>query len=69
MSEGAPIRCCVLLRDKTMYFDPDERPGLLKVSQEQTYWCSRTQRPEGPDKLDAHPAACQAGRACYEAEE
>ncbi len=69
MNNDAPIPCCVLLRDKTMYFDPEERPGRLKISAEQTYWCSRTQRPDGPDKLDAHPAVCQGGRECFQAEE
>lgn len=67
--QSQPIPCCVLLRGKTMYFAPGERPGRLCHSDEQTYWCSLTQSPEGPDEQAANPPACQAGRPCYSAEE
>jgi hypothetical protein len=64
-----PVECCVLLRSKTMYFDSAERPGRLRLSDEQTYWCTRTQSPEGPDEIEATPKACQSHRPCFRAEE
>jgi hypothetical protein len=28
------------------------------------YWCTRTQKPYGPDNQPAHAEACRAGRSC-----
>jgi hypothetical protein len=60
-----PMACCVQLCCKSMYYRPDERPGKLHYSDTQTYWCSLTQDPQGPDRQDADPMQCQPGRACY----
>jgi hypothetical protein len=60
-----PTRCCVQLRCKSMYYRDDERPGKLHASDTQSYWCSLTHDPQGPDSVDANPRACQPGRGCY----
>lgn len=67
--EPVPISCCALLRSKSMYFTPGERPGRLCHRDDQTYWCSLTQSPEGPDQAPTDPPHCQPGRPCFRAEE
>jgi hypothetical protein len=64
-----PMRCCVRLCCKSMTYRPDERPGLLHVSDTQTYWCNVTMDPLGPDDRHASPKVCQPGRMCFQAEE
>ncbi len=61
-----PIKCCGLLRCKSMYYRPDERPGKLHESDQMTYWCMHTQDPQGPDQIIARPRMCQPGRACFQ---
>lgn len=61
-----PMHCCSNLRCKSMYYDPDERPGKLHESGVMTYWCIHTQSPLGVDNLEAAPSICQKYRACYE---
>ena len=64
-SSRAPMKCCVQLCCKTMYYRPDERPGKLHYSDTQMYWCSRTQDPQGPDGGDTSPLVCQPDRSCF----
>jgi hypothetical protein len=64
-----PMRCCANLRCKSMYYRPDERPGLLHDSDTMPHYCLKTQAISGPDDKAARPSLCQPGRACYEAEE
>jgi hypothetical protein len=66
MQRTEPLACCSHLRCKSMYYNPDERPGKLHESDVMTYWCMHTQSPVGPDKQDAWPSLCQSHRACYE---
>jgi hypothetical protein len=64
-----PMPCCVRLACKSMTYRPDERPGLLHLSDTQTYWCDATLSPVGPDARAANPRVCQPGRECYRADE
>lgn len=64
-----PQTCCVHLRCKSMYYRPDERPGLLHLSDTQVYWCGRTLDRTGPDERVATPPDCQSSRSCFAAEE
>ena len=61
-----PVPCCIALRCKSMYYRDDERPGKLHYSDTQTYWCSITHDPHGPDHGSTSPKICQFGRACYQ---
>jgi hypothetical protein len=63
-----PIPCCAMLRCKSMYYRPDERPGKLHESDVMPHWCLRTQSLLGPDDGVAKPSACQPGRHCYRAD-
>jgi hypothetical protein len=64
-----PIPCCVHLACKSMMYRPDERPGLLHVSDTQHYWCNVTMDPRGPDDKHTNPNLCQPGRSCFRADE
>jgi hypothetical protein len=64
-----PMRCCVRLCCKSMFYRTDERPGLLHTSDTQTYWCNLTMDPQGPDDGRANPNVCQSGRSCFTEEE
>ena len=66
METRKPIACCEHLRTKTMYYRPDERPGLIHESGSHTPWCLKTQTPIGPDQQDASPSLCQLHRSCFE---
>jgi hypothetical protein len=66
MNTEEPIRCCAALRSKSMYYRPDERPGVLHESDVMPHWCAKTHLPVGPDEQDATPGKCQPGRVCYE---
>lgn len=68
-SATAPQPCCILLRCKSMYYRPDERPGLLHYSDTQNYWCSQTLERSGPDGDSATPPLCDSSRGCFRAEE
>lgn len=66
------IPCCVHLRTKTQYYQPDEMqagPGFIKVTTTGAYWCNRSCTPAGPDNAASTPQACQPGRGCYESAE
>lgn len=65
----APQPCCVHLRCKSMYYRPDERPGLLHYSDTQNYWCGQTHERTGPDDTDANPKLCQSSRDCFAGDE
>jgi hypothetical protein len=64
-----PQNCCIHLRCKSMYYRPDERPGLLHFSDTQNYWCSQTLERSGPDGESATPPMCGSSRGCFQAEE
>jgi hypothetical protein len=64
-SSQPPQKCCHSLRSKSMYYRPDERPGLIHVSDTQPYWCGETQAQLGPDENMASPSLCNSGRHCY----
>ncbi len=64
-----PQSCCARLCAKSMYYRPDERPGLLHYSDTQHYWCNVTMDSLGPDDSDASPNVCQPGRSCFCADE
>jgi len=63
-----PMRCCEQLEGKSMYYRPDERPGLIHESDVMPYTCLRTLRPVGPDGQDARPSLCQPHRTCFAGE-
>lgn len=66
---GEIIPCCIHLRTKSQYFDPDEMvagPGRIRVATAATYWCARTNAQLGPDDGPSTPQRCQPGRACHE---
>ena len=68
MSNDRPIDCCACLRTKSMYFEPDERPGRLRRGDDTSvFWCVVTQSPAGPDGDAAEPDLCQPGRSCFKA--
>lgn len=67
-SGSDPRPCCVHLRCKSMYYRPDERPGLLHSSDRQVYWCGQTLEPLGPDDQSVAPSLCGAARGCFEEE-
>ena len=58
---------CAHLRHKGMYVltvvDPDDTSFYDKYDAT-AYWCTRTQKPYGPDNEPAHADACRAGRTC-----
>jgi hypothetical protein len=58
---------CAHLRHKGMYVltvvDPDDTSFYDKYDAT-SYWCTRTQKPYGPDNEPAHADACRAGRTC-----
>jgi hypothetical protein len=66
--KSEPMKCCTKLRCKSMYYRPDERPGLLHESNVMPHYCAKTQANWGPDDQEAKPSRCQPGRACYEGE-
>jgi len=68
-SAGDPQPCCAYLKCKSMYYRPDERPGMLHYSDTHNYWCGKTLERNGPDDGAATPPLCQADRSCFEAEE
>lgn len=68
-SSRPPMTCCVRLACKSMSYRDDERPGRLHISDTQTYWCTITMDPVGPDDGHTNPKLCQPGRACFRAEE
>jgi len=60
-----PIPCCECLRSKSVYFNPEERPGRLMANDDTVvFWCTLTQSPVGPDGQPAHPRACGRDRVC-----
>lgn len=63
----APSTCCRQLRCKSMYYSPDERPGMLRNDESMGYWCNKTHEDFGPDGRLARHCTCQAGRTCHEA--
>lgn len=64
-SATEPQPCCTRLRCKSMYYRPDERPGLLHYSDTHHYWCSCTHERTGPDDGDATPLVCLPNRECF----
>ena len=60
---------CDHLRHKGMYVlsvvDPAEFQFYDKYDAT-AYWCTKTQKPLGPDGKAAHASACQGGRECCE---
>jgi hypothetical protein len=63
------IPCCRHLRTKMQQCagaDMRAGPGLIRVSDTATYWCSRTATSFGPDDSPGTPESCQPGRSCYE---
>jgi len=58
---------CEHLRHKGMYVmsvvDPAEFQFYDKYDAT-AYWCTKTQKPLGPDGKPAHASACQDGREC-----
>lgn len=64
-----PQPCCAHLRCKTMYYRPDERPGLLHYSDTQNYWCGQTLERLGPDGEIATPKVCDSARGCFDSED
>lgn len=62
-----PTPCCANLRCKSMFYQPDERPGLLHVEEAMGYWCALTNDALGPDDCLAAHGRCQPGRDCYKA--
>lgn len=66
-TSGKPIRCCEHLSSKTMDYDPDERPGLLREDDDcMVYMCLKSMTPVGPDNADAAPSLCNPARSCFE---
>ncbi len=63
---GRTGRACRHLRAKTYYYQADG--AELAASAIGSYWCLRTQRPDGPDRDLVEPKSCQPGRICYEEE-
>ena len=59
--------CCVHLRCKSMFYRPDERPGMLHNEEAMGYWCHHTNHDQGPDHGPTHHEDCQAHRPCYQA--
>jgi hypothetical protein len=58
---------CSHLRHKGMYVlsvaDPDDTSYYDRYDAT-AYWCTRTQKPYGPDGKPAHADACRHGREC-----
>jgi hypothetical protein len=57
---------CSHLRHKGMYVtsaDPAE-DACYDAYDATAYWCTRTQKPYGPDGKPAHAATCAHGREC-----
>lgn len=58
---------CTHLRHKGMYVltvvDPDETSFYDRYDAT-AFWCTRTQKPYGPDGKPAHADSCCAGREC-----
>jgi hypothetical protein len=56
---------CSHLRHKGMYVLSVAEPTDFHDSYDATaYWCTRTQKPLGPDGRPARADVCQAGREC-----
>jgi hypothetical protein len=56
---------CSHLRHKGMYVLSVAEPTDFHDSYDATaYWCTRTQKPLGPDGRPARAEACQPGRDC-----
>lgn len=58
---------CIHLRSKKLFFrtaPPMVEEDVLDGSGH--CWCRRTMQILGPDKHRAAPAACKAGRSCFE---
>lgn len=56
---------CRLLRWKAMFIAAESDPHV-PPSNEQSYWCSDTQRCIGPDGRVADPEGCSPTRSCYD---
>lgn len=58
---------CGHLRHKGMYVlsvpDPAET-AFYDAYDATAYWCTKTQKPLGPDGRRAHASACTGGRSC-----
>jgi hypothetical protein len=56
---------CQHLRHKGMYVLSVPEPSEFYDSYDATaYWCTKTQKPIGPDGGAAHATACQGEREC-----
>jgi hypothetical protein len=56
---------CRLLRWKEMFISGTSSPAPFP-SNDQSYWCSETQRCIGPDGRVADPEGCSPTRSCYD---
>lgn len=67
MSDSEAKPCCRWLRTRSMYFEPDERPGKAREGDDtMVFYCLKTHAPIGPDGVSAAPAFCCQSRECRE---